>query len=81
MTNDIDIDQIEVLLEDLPKPEFLVNDKTIKIFSKKAKPNPKLGRIAKKTKKNTKNKSKQKVQYKMQVKNHKLHEKSQLSTN
>ena len=50
MTNDIDIDQIEVLLEDLPKPEFLVNDKTIKNFSKKAKPNTKLGRIAKKNK-------------------------------
>ena len=50
MTNDIDIDQIEVLLEDLPKPEFLVNDKTIKNFSKKAKPNTKLGTIAKKNK-------------------------------
>ena len=48
VTNDIDIDQNEVLFEELPKPEFAVKDKSIEQLSKKIKPNKNLDRSAKK---------------------------------
>ena len=50
VTNDIDIDQNEVLFDDLPKPEFVVRDKSIEKLSKKIKPQKNLERIAKKIK-------------------------------
>ena len=61
VTNNIDIDLNETLFDDLPKPEFVVKDKSIEKRSRKIKPNKNLERIAKKKKKekkNTKNKSK-----------------------
>ena len=47
VTSDIDIDQNEILFEDVPKPEFVVKDKSIETLSKKIKPNKNLERIAK----------------------------------
>ena len=48
MTNDIDIDHNEVPFEDLPKPEFVVKNKSIEKLSEKIEPNKNLERTAKK---------------------------------
>ena len=52
VTNDIDIDQNEVLLKDLRKTEFVVKGKSLEKISKKIKPKKKkkLERFAKKNK-------------------------------
>ena len=48
VTNDIDIDYNEVPFEDLPKPEFVVKNKSIEKLSEKIEPNKNLERTAKK---------------------------------
>ena len=48
VTNDIDIDHNEVPFEDLPKPEFVVKNKSIEKLSEKIEPNKNLERTAKK---------------------------------
>ena len=64
VTNDIDIDLNESLFDDLPKPEFVVKDKSIEKRSRKIKPNKNLEKIAKKkTKKRKIPKTKAKSRY------------------
>ena len=60
VTNDIDIDQNEVLFRE---PEFVVKGKSLEKISKKIKPKKKIREVFKKKKKNksTKNKNRKKV--------------------
>ena len=59
VTNDIDIDQNEVLFRE---PEFVVKGKSLEKISKKIKPKKKIREVFKKKKnKSTKNKNRKKV--------------------
>ena len=61
VSNDIDINQNKVLFQYLPKPEFVVKDKSLEKLSKKIKSNKNLERLARKEKKITKSKNRKKV--------------------